>query len=97
MIIIRFNRMKLNSFVELTNGLFLLQTKRAELRLNGYRTLLRLVLVTDALSDTSQVALFTGYLGSMTSTKPNDATPTGAGKDLSIICVHKLLISMIHS
>ena len=62
--------------------------QRAELRLNGYRTLLRLILVTDALSDASQVALFTGYLGSMTSPTPNDPHPsagTGTGSDVSLI------------
>jgi len=57
------------------------QMQRAELRLNGYRTLLRLVLATDPLSDASQVALFTGYLGSMTSLTPNDANLITSGGD----------------
>ena len=83
--------------VEILRKAIRCQSRRAQLRLSGYRTLLRMLHVNPPLSSTSQVALFTGYLGCLAPLQPEPACL--ADVDLipvqereSLLAVRKLLL-----
>jgi len=59
--------------VEILRKAICCQSRRAQLRLSGDGTLLRMLHVNPPLGSTSQVALFTGYLGCLAPQQPEPA------------------------